>query len=452
MNNGINNVNNMEKAFFKYIIPSIVSTMLGSLYIVVDGFFVGNSMGDIGLTAINLVYPIGTLIMAAAVMLGMGGSVIMSVYLGEGNTEGFNKAKVNTFISLILASIILTIILLLLKNKLIYLLGARNIIFKYADSYITTIILGGALQIISFGSMPIIRNSGKTIHAMSFMGVGLITNIFLDYLFLMVLKLEMFGAALATIIAQGIVALIAVYYLFIRKKYRTKIKLSDFSLSMTKRAIQIGLSPFGLVMAPSLIVIFNNLQCLKYGGYTGASAYSVINYIYGSIIYLFEGVAEGCQPMISYFKGAGKKELMRKVLKKGILFALTLALIIMSIVLLLKNNLGLLFGASEETNKIISLGLTIISISFIFQPIVRLGTAYFYSSGESRYSSLLTYIDPLFVSPLCILILPIFFNLNGIWLAVPSAQFILIILFILIFYNTNIKNNTVINSAAYQNE
>ena len=161
----VSSVESMEKSFFKYIIPAIVSTMLGGFYIVVDGFFVGNSMGDIGLTAINLVYPIGTLLMATAVMLGMGGSVIMSTYLGEGNIEGFNKAKVNTFISLILASIILTIVLLLLKNPLIYLLGARDKIFDYADEYITTIILGGSLQIISFGSMPIIRNCGKTIHA-----------------------------------------------------------------------------------------------------------------------------------------------------------------------------------------------------------------------------------------------------------------------------------------------
>ena len=111
----VSSVESMEKSFFKYIIPAIVSTMLGGFYIVVDGFFVGNSMGDIGLTAINLVYPIGTLLMATAVMLGMGGSVIMSTYLGEGNIEGFNKAKVNTFISLILASIILTVVLLLLK-------------------------------------------------------------------------------------------------------------------------------------------------------------------------------------------------------------------------------------------------------------------------------------------------------------------------------------------------
>ena len=75
------NIKTMEKSFFKYIIPAIVSTMLGGLYIVVDGFFVGNSMGDIGLTAINLIYPIGTLINASAVMLGMGGAVIMSIYL-----------------------------------------------------------------------------------------------------------------------------------------------------------------------------------------------------------------------------------------------------------------------------------------------------------------------------------------------------------------------------------
>ena len=448
----VQNTQNMEKSFFKYVIPAIVSTMLGGLYIVVDGFFIGNSMGDIGLTAINLVYPIGTLLMASAVMLGMGGSVIMSTYLGEGNIDGFNKAKVNTFISLILASIILTFILLLTKDYLVYLLGARDEVFKQADSYITTIIIGGAFQIISFGSMPIIRNCGKTIHAMSFMGVGLITNIFLDYLSLMVFRLEMFGAALATIIAQALVALIAVYYLFIRKKNRVRIKLSDFDLAMTKRALQIGLSPFGMVMAPSLIVIFNNWQCIKYGGYLGTTAYSVMNYIYGSILHLFEGVAEGCQPMISYFKGAGRNDMMKKVFKKGILFDVIFGLTLIIIVFIFRNKLGILFGASEETNEIVSLGLPIISAGFILQPIVRLGTAYFYSAGESRYSALLTYVDPLLVSPLCILILPLFFQLNGIWLAVPVSQFILTMIFSFIFYNTNLKSQSLINKAVYENE
>ncbi|WP_295158836.1 MATE family efflux transporter [uncultured Brachyspira sp.] len=446
------NIKTMEKSFFKYVLPSIVSTMLGGLYIVVDGFFIGNSMGDIGLTAINLVYPIGTFLAAAAVMLGMGGSVIMSSYLGDNNIEGFNKAKVNTFISLLISSIILTVILLLLKNHIIYLLGARDEVFRQADSYITVIILGGGFQIISFGCMPIIRNLGKTIQAMIFMGLGLITNIILDYLFLMVFRLEMFGAALATIIAQALVSVTAVYYLFIRKKNRTKIKLSDFDLSMTKRALQIGLSPFGLVMAPSFIVILNNWQCIKYGGYLGTSAYSVMNYIYASILYLFEGVAEGCQPMISYFKGALRNDMMKKVFIKGILFNIILGLILIIIVLILKNKLGILFGASLETNSIVSFSLPIISIAFIIQPIVRLGTAYFYSSEEIRYSALLTYIDPLFISPLCILILPLFFKLNGIFFAIPISQFILLILFLFIFYNSNFKNDNLLNKAVYENE
>ena len=205
-------------------------------------------------------------------------------------------------------------------------------------------------------------------------------------------------------------------------------------------------------MAPSLIVIFNNLQCIKYGGYLGTTAYSVMNYIYGSILHLFEGVAEGCQPMISYFKGACRNDLMRKVFKKGILFDIILGAFLMIIVLIFRNKLGILFGASIETNAIISLGLPIISAAFILQPIVRLGTAYFYSSGESRYSTLLTYIDPLLVSPLCILILPLFLKLNGVWFAVPVSQLILAIIFLFIFYNTNLKNDNLINKAVYQNE
>ena len=96
-------------------------------------------------------------------------------------------------------------------------------------------------------------------------------------------------------------------------------------------------------MAPSLIVIFNNLQCIKYGGYLGTTAYSVMNYIYGSILHLFEGVAEGCQPMISYFKGACRNDLMRKVFKKGILFDIILGAFLIIIVLIFRNKLGILF-------------------------------------------------------------------------------------------------------------
>ena len=177
-----------------------------------------------------------------------------------------------------------------------------------------------------------------------------------------------------------------------------------------------------------------------------------MNYIYGSILHLFEGVAEGCQPMISYFKGACRNDLMRKVFKKGILFDIILGAFLMIIVLIFRNKLGILFGASIETNAIISLGLPIISAAFILQPIVRLGTAYFYSSGESRYSTLLTYIDPLLVSPLCILVLPLFLKLNGVWFAVPVSQLILAIIFLFIFYNTNLKNDNLINKAVYQNE
>lgn len=150
--------------------------------------------------------------------------------------------------------------------------------------------------------------------------------------------------------------------------------------------------------------------------------------------------------MISFFKGAKREELMRKVLKKGILFSSVLGSILIIVVLLFKNKLGIMFGASIETNNIVSIAMPIIAISFILQPMVRIGTAYFYSSGESKYAGFLTYIDPLFVSPLCIMILPIFFKLNGVWLAMPVAQIILMSLLSIIYYNTNIKKTDCYNN------
>lgn len=438
-------IEKMNKSFFKYVIPAVISTFLLGLYVVVDGYFVGNTLGDTGLAAINIIYPIGTILLAMGTMIGMGGSVIMSIHIGAGEIEKSNDVKVNTFLTLIMISVLTTLILLLLKDKLIHLLGARGNVFKEANSYATIVIFGGGCQIISTGCMPIVRNQGKTIHAMAFTCSGLITNIILDYLFMMVFHWGMAGAALATIIAEGIVGALGVYYLFIRKKSRTRISLKKFNLKTSIRSLFIGLSPFGLVMSPSLIVIITNLQCLKYGGEIAVSAYSVANYIYGSTLLFFEGIAEGCQPMISFFKGAGEEKLMNRVFKKGIISALILSALLIVAISIFKRNVGMIFGASAEANNIITFALPIISIAFLMQSIVRLGTAYFYSSGNGIFATLLTYIDPLFVSPLCILILPIFFGLNGIWFAIPVAQIILLILFLLLFYKTN---NNILNNVA----
>ena len=442
-------VEEMQKSFFKYIIPATIGTLLGGLYGVVDGYFVGNTLGDVGLAAINIIYPIGSILFAIGSMIGMGGSVIMSIHLGAGEIEKSEDAKITTFFNLVIASILITIILFILKNPIIHLLGARGEIFKEANSYATVIILGGCFQIMSMGCMPIIRNQGKMIHATAFVISGLITNIILDYLFIMVFHWGMFGAALATIIAEGIIAICGIYYLFIRKKSRTRISLKKFNRKMSLKALFIGLSPFGMIMSPSLIVILNNLQCLKYGGEIAVSAYSVANYIYSSTLLFFEGVAEGCQPMISFFKGAGEYKLMKRVFKKGIIAALILSALFISAVLIFKNNVGFIFGASEEANNIISFALPIIAFAFLMQSIIRLGTSYFYSSGNGFYSTLMTYIDPLFISPLCILILPIFFGLNGIWFAIPTAQIILLILFLLLFFKTN--NDKILNKAIYKN-
>lgn len=435
-------VKTMEKSFFKFLIPSIVTTLLGGLYVIVDGFFVGNAVGDIGLAAIGLVYPIGTILISTALMIGVGGSVIMSIYLGEGNLEKSNEARANTFITLIVFSFIITIVLALLKDNILVWLGASGKLYDEANSYISIIIYGGSMQMISFGLMPIIRNSGKTIKAMVIMGSGLVINIILDAFFMLVLHMGIRGAALATVIAQASVAFLAIISVIMQRENKVCISQFKFDILMIRRLLFIGLSPFGLTLAPSLIVVFNNWQCLKYGGSVAVSAYAVINYITGSTMYFFEGVGEGLQPMISYFKGAREYKAMKRVFKKGVVIILFLSAVFLFVTLVWKKSISGVFGVSLDVANVIVFAIPIMAIAFPIQAIVRLGTSYFYASGESKYSTILTYIDPLFISPLCIIILPYYFNLLGVWLALPFAQFILVLLFIILLdrHRINVQN------------
>lgn len=431
----------MEKSFFKFIIPSMVTTLLTGFYVIVDGFFIGNTVGDVGLAAIGLIYPVGTVLISTALMIGVGGSVIMSTYLGEGKLKKANEARANTFMTLVFFSVIMTLMLYILKDNILHYLGAKGDVYKEADSYITIIILGGSMQIISSGLMPIVRNSGKTIKAMLIMGSGLIINIILDAFFMIVLKMGVKGAAIATVIAQATVASLAIFSIIAQKE--NKVKRSHFKLntSMIRRMLLIGLSPFGLTLAPSLIVVFNNWQCLKYGGDIAVSAYSVMNYIIGSTMYFFEGISEGLQPMISYFNGAKEYTLMKKTFKKGMFIIIVLSLIFLFVAAFSKGAIAGIFGVSDSVFNIIMFALPVMAIAFPLQAVVRLGTSYFYASGESKYSTLLTYIDPLLVSPLCIIIFPYYFNLTGVWIALPFAQVILVLLFIMLLnrHRNNIR-------------
>lgn len=432
--------NQIEKQFMKFVLPSMLTMLLQGLYIIIDGFFVGQSIGDIGLASINIAWPIAAIIMSIGTGIGTGGAVNMSLAQGKGNKKASNIARGNTISLLLIASIILTIIFGFNYEKILSLLGATGEMHFQAARYAKFIVIGCIFQIFATGLTPLLRNSKKAIEAMIIMIVGLVLNIILDAVFIMVLNKGMEGAALATIIAQGITALLCI--IIIIKDKDNKIKLKEFILvkGEVEKILRTGLSPFGLCLSPSIIIVFNNFQCLKYGGDIAVAAYSVISYVIGTGQLLLSGVGEGIQPLISFCSGGNLFESMKIIKRKATIFVLSLSGILLSVMIFLRDVIPKVFGSSPEATEIMSSGLVITSVALPCIALVKLASSYFYAVGESTYSSIIIYGDPVLITPILLLILPRLFNLQGIWITLPLAQFIMSLA--IIFMN-NIHNNKI---------
>lgn len=429
----------IEKQFFKFVLPSMLTMLLSGLYTIVDGIFVGYAVGDVGLAGMGIVWPVTALLMALGMGIGVGGSVLMSTYRGAGEETKANQARANTFILLLGASIVTTVVLVIFNPVLLRALGAKEDVYDAAISYIHVIALGGSMQIFASGLIPIIRNSHKTIQAMLIMGGGLVANITLDALFTIAIPLGLRGAAIATIIGQALTVVCSVICLLRQKDH--KISRSDFVLNkqMIMRALKIGVSPFGLSLMPPLINVFNNWQCLAYGGTLAVSAYAVINYFTSSVLLLLEGIGEGMQPLISFCSGAKDFKTMVKIRNRGLLAIIAFSAAFLLITIPARAMLPRLFSTSAETAAIIYSALPILSIAFPLMGLGKLFTSYFYACGETKFSMLLVYCDPIIFTPLSLLLLPRIWNLKGIWMALPSAQILVMILLAVLLIRHTIK-------------
>lgn len=434
-----------EKQFWKYVLPSMLTMLLGGFYGIVDGFFIGNAVGDDGLAAINLAWPLTALILATGTGLGVGGSVLMSIRNGEGRTQAANQAKGGALLLLAIVSVVFTLLFSLSAAQIMRFFGAEGHVLKLCVDYIQIIVYGTALQIFGVGLTPILRNTGRTVQAMVMMISGFATNIVLDWLFIMVFEWQLGGAALATIIGQGVVAVFSLIILVTDKQLRpTK---ADFKADKKTLGsiVRIGLSPFGSSLAPSVVIMFCNWQCIRYGGNPAVAAYSVLSYLSYSANSLMAGVGQGIQPIISYANGAKAFPTLLNVRRKALKVILALSVLLFLAAIPAQTLIAQLFGLSNTASLIFARSLWIASFAFPFMGIVKLGSEFFCAINKTRYSTILIYGDPLLLSPLFLMSLPLIFHLDGVWLAMPFAQGLIACMALLMFHRYDQRMRYIIN-------
>ena len=409
------------RTFFKYVIPSIFSFALSGVYAIVDGFFVGNSIGDIGISAINVAYPISAVLQALGTGIGMGGAVYYAISKAEKKETQARKFTAGAMWLLLITSVMLTIITFFLATPLLRLLGAEGELLSLGKEYIAIIALGAALQIIGTGMIPFIRNHGGSFYAMMSMVAGFITNIVLDWLFVWIFHQGVAGAAIATIIGQGVTFLTALIYMLRYKQFTLNIPVSNIA-SISKNIIKIGIAPFGLAMTPNISLIIINRFSILYGGEKAVAVYSCIAYIISIVYLIFQGIGDGSQPIFSKYYGEGNFSSLREIRKLAYWFGIALSLVSCIIMYIARNDIGVLFGVSTEVNIEVGQIIPIFLISVPFVAVTRITTAGFYATEESIFSYVLTYIEPVFMLAFMFVLPQLFGGQIMIWWSTVFAR------------------------------
>lgn len=411
---------NSRKTFLKYVIPSVFSFALSGVYTVVDGFFVGNSLGDVGLSAINLAYPVAALIQALGTGIGLAGAIRYTIFKAQGKTEDEQKCFGGSILLLLIVGIIATGLILLLINPILHFLGAEGEILLLANDYVRIIAIGAVFQMLGTGLVPFVRNMGGATFAMVAMGAGFLTNIILDYPFVWIYNWGMTGAALATVIGQVVTMLVAGVF-FARQKAKISTPHLTRIVPFWWQTLKMAFAPFGLTFSPSITLILMNRFLLKYGSIQDVAVYACIAYITSIVYLLMQGIGDGSQPLVSYFHGKKAQSDLIKTRQRAYLAGGMVAMVCIVGLFLGRNSVGHLFGASLEVNQQIANILPLFLCSLLFLTFVKITTSYFYATEENKLSYLLVYTEPILLFALLI-ILPKFMEITGVWAAIPMSQ------------------------------
>lgn len=407
-------------------IPTVFSLLMSGLYGVMDGLFVGRAVGDAGLAAINIAWPIAAVITAVGIGIGSGGSVLYSNSNGKGEQERGEVVYHQTITLLFAAAMVLLIVLGFTYPAILSALGAKGDVYQKAVEYIQIIIFGAVFQVMGTGFIPMLRNRNLAFQAMVSMAAGMGVNGVLNYLLLFVVKIGIRGAAVGTIAAQFVVLVISSYLIYGRQKVHLKVVWQH---KMIGEILKIGISAFGLSLAPSIVLLFTNLQCLKYGGDAAVACYAVISYIVFPVQSMLMGIGDGTQPLMSFYSGAKKMEELRFVKKIASIAVVGMGAVFFVIVILVSKYIPDVFGMQMDSQAYFGTGMAVSAVSFLFTGLAKFHISYLNATLQVKKAMQLIYGETIVVAPFLIFLLPYVFKINGIWLSLPGTQLIMLLIF-----------------------
>lgn len=417
------------RKLLRFTLPSILMMVFTSVYSVVDGFFVSNFVGKTPFTAVNLIMPFLMILGAFGFMFGAGGSALVSKLMGEGNKE-----KANSCFSLLVyiaaaLGVVLAVAGIFVVRPVSVLLGAEGEMLDYCVLYGRIILATLPAFMLQFLFQSFFVAAEKPQLGLVITVVSGIMNMVCDALFVALFKWGIAGAAAATAASQIVGGIVPVIYFFCPNKSLLRLGKTRFDIKAVLKSCANGSSELMSNISMSIVSMMYNAQLMKYAGADGVAAYGVLMYVNFIFLAAFIGYSVGTAPVIGFNYGAGNSGEMKGILKKSMVMISIFSVVMCALAEGLAVPLAKLYvGYDENLLTLTVRAFRFASFSFLFSGIAIFGSSFFTALNNGLVSALISFLRTLVFQIAAVMLLPLIFEVDGIWISIIVAEFLAAVL------------------------
>ncbi len=424
---------------FILAVPAITSQVVNALYNMVDRMYIGHipEVGSAALTGVGVCFPIIMIISAFAYLFGMGGAPRASIFMGKKDNDTAEKILGNCTTSLMIIAVLLTVLVLIFQEPLLYLFGASENTIGYAMDYMTIYAIGTIFVQLTLGLNAFISAQGFSKISMLTVVIGAVTNIVLDPIFIFGLNMGVQGAAVATVMSQALSAIWAFWFLSgkntILKLKRENLKI-NFHILLP--CIALGVAPFAMQATESVLVLCFNSSLLKYGGDLAVGAMTILSSVMQFAMLPLQGLTQGGQPIISYNYGAKQGDRVQKAFKLQTISCFSYSSILWLLIMIFPSLFVAIFTSDPQLTEITIWALRIYMAGVLLMGIQISCQQTFIAFGNSKKSAFLAVFRKILVLIPLIYILPMVISdqVFAVFLAEPIADTIAVLTTSTMFY------------------
>ena len=411
------------KKLFRFTLPSILMMIFTSVYGVVDGLFVSHFAGKEEFTAVNFIMPFLMILGAFGFMFGAGGSALIAKTLGEGD-----KKRANRLFSLVVyvsfgLGVLIALLGIIFVEPVARLLGAEGVLLDNCVLYGTIILAALPAFMLQMEFQTFFITAEKPTLGLIVTVASGVANMILDLVLVGILPLGLVGAALATAISQAIGGFVPVIYFFSKNSSLLRLGATKFEWKPIVQTCFNGCSELMSNISMSFVGMLYNVQLLDVAGEDGVAAYGVLMYVCMIFIAIFIGYSIGTAPIVSYHYGAGNTDELKNLFKKSLIIIASTSFAMLIFGEVMAAPLSRLFVGYDPTLYAMTLrGFYIFSFSFLFSGMAIWGSGFFTALNNGIVSAIMSFMRTLVFQTLAVIILPIFLDLDGIWLSVVVAE------------------------------